>query len=121
MKRSAKRIEIVAVLSFALLCLSLNFGSLAFAQDNNRQRVVSAPTPKTTPTPKQTMQPVPTATPTPVSTPTPSVTPAPASTNVQALADLQSRIRSSLLRPEIQRGQVGVKIVSLDTGKVIFE
>ncbi|MGD9561485.1 MAG: D-alanyl-D-alanine carboxypeptidase/D-alanyl-D-alanine-endopeptidase [Pyrinomonadaceae bacterium] len=39
----------------------------------------------------------------------------------KALADLQSEIRARLLRPELNRGQVGVKIVSLNTGKVLFE
>jgi D-alanyl-D-alanine carboxypeptidase/D-alanyl-D-alanine-endopeptidase (penicillin-binding protein 4) len=40
---------------------------------------------------------------------------------VQTLADLQSRIRSRLLSPDLRRGQVGVKIVSLNSGQVIFE
>ena len=39
----------------------------------------------------------------------------------QNLAELQSQIRKSLARPELQRGQVGVKIVSLDSGKTLFE
>lgn len=49
----------------------------------------------------------------------PTATPTPF--NVQSLPDLQAKIRSILLRPQLQRGQIGVKIVSLDTGKVIFE
>lgn len=129
MKKPAKRIEIAALLSFALLCLSLNFGSLVSAQDTNRQRVIATPTktPKTTPTPKQnptpkqTPTPKPTAAPTVISTPTTTPTATPISGNAQSLADLQSRIRSNLLRPELQRGQVGIKVVSLDTGKIIFE
>ncbi|MBX7170585.1 MAG: D-alanyl-D-alanine carboxypeptidase/D-alanyl-D-alanine-endopeptidase [Pyrinomonadaceae bacterium] len=64
-----------------------------------------------TPTPKPTVTTTPTATPTPV--PTPVV--------IQTLPELQSKIRLSLSRPELKRGMVGVKIVSLDTGKVIFE
>ena len=40
---------------------------------------------------------------------------------VQTLADLQSRIRSRLFAPELRRGQVGVKIVSLNSGKLVFE
>ena len=40
---------------------------------------------------------------------------------VQTLADLQSRIRTRLFAPELRRGQVGIKIVSLSSGKVIFE
>jgi len=56
-------------------------------------------------------------------TPTPYVTPMPPTIEkqVQTLADLQSRIRSRLLSPDLRRGQVGVKIVSLNSGQVIFE
>ena len=58
-----------------------------------------------------------TATPTPLATPSA----APIQKQVQTLADLQSRIRSRLLSPELRRGQVGVKIVSISSGQVIFE
>ncbi len=71
------------------------------------------PKPVSTPTP--TITPTPTAT--PILTPTPTPTPPP----IQTLPELQSRIRLSLSRPELRRGTVGIKIVSLQTGKVIFE
>jgi D-alanyl-D-alanine carboxypeptidase/D-alanyl-D-alanine-endopeptidase (penicillin-binding protein 4) len=48
----------------------------------------------------------------------------PASTKTQpakTLADIQSSIRERLARPEVSRGRVGVKIVSLNTGKVVYE
>lgn len=57
-------------------------------------------------------------------TPTPSPTPTPAfvvERSVQTLSDLQSKIASRLQRAELRRGQVGVKIVSLNSGKVLFE
>ena len=38
-----------------------------------------------------------------------------------AYTALTSRIRTRLEAPEIRRGQVGIKVVSLDTGRVIFE
>jgi D-alanyl-D-alanine carboxypeptidase/D-alanyl-D-alanine-endopeptidase (penicillin-binding protein 4) len=69
--------------------------------------------PAATPTPMQT--PVPAVTPTP--TPTPTQTPVP----MQTVGELQNFIRQNLARPNLQRGQVGIKIVSLDTGKTIFE
>jgi D-alanyl-D-alanine carboxypeptidase/D-alanyl-D-alanine-endopeptidase (penicillin-binding protein 4) len=61
----------------------------------------------------------PTPTPTPVAVPTPTsvVIPKP----VQTLASLQSFIASRLARAEVRRGRVGVKIVSLNTGKVVYE
>lgn len=39
----------------------------------------------------------------------------------RTLEELQSEIRSRLLRPELRRGQVGIKIVSLNSGKVLFD
>ena len=62
--------------------------------------------------------PIPTATPTPsIASPTPAATPRP----VQTLATLQSFIMGRLARAEVRRGRVGIKIVSLNTGKVVFE
>ncbi len=100
MKRKSYQLKITAILAFAIAAFGLNFGvSVAAQQENNqRQRVIGTPTP--------------TITPTPIASPTP---------NVQTLADLQTRIRLALARPALQRGQVGVKIVSLDANKTIYE
>ena len=54
-------------------------------------------------------------------TPTPSPSPLAVVRPVQTLAELQAKIRSRLFAPELRRGQVGVKIVSMRTGKVVFE
>ena len=53
-------------------------------------------------------------------TPTPSVTPV-AERSRQTLASLQSVIAGRLSRSEVRRGRVGVKIVSLNTGKTVYE
>lgn len=104
MKRKTYQLEITAILAFAIAAFGLNFGISAMAQENNqRERIIGTPTPKPSITPKQT----PTATPIPIA--------------VQTLPDLQMRIRLALSRPELQRGQIGVKIISLDTNKTIFE
>lgn len=50
-------------------------------------------------------------------TPTPAATPAAA----QTIDLLQTKVRQRLFAPEVRRGRVGVKIVSLNTGKVVFE
>ncbi len=50
-------------------------------------------------------------------TPTPLPTPKP----IQTVSDLQNNIRNIVSRPAVQRGNIGIKIVSLDTNKVIFE
>ena len=109
MKNKSNKIKIAGFLTVAIVCFGFNFGESVTAQNSGRQRVVTKPTPK--PTPEIT------PTPTPIPTPTATSTPVP----IQTLADLQSRIRTSLARPELRRGQIGVKIVSLDTGKMIFE
>ncbi len=54
--------------------------------------------------------------PTPGQTVTPTPTP-----HIQTLDDLRSKIRARMLSPEVQRGRIGVKIVSLSSGKVVFE
>lgn len=88
-------------LTIILAAILLFFGPSITAQESNRQRV------KTTPSP----------TPTPILSPTAS----PTTVSVQTLADLQSKIRERLLRPQVRRGQVGIKIVSLASCMVIFE
>jgi D-alanyl-D-alanine carboxypeptidase/D-alanyl-D-alanine-endopeptidase (penicillin-binding protein 4) len=105
MKRKNYQLKIAAFLAFAAVSFSFNFGIAATAQDNQRERVIAKPTP--TPTA------MPLATPSPVSIATPA--------KVQTLTELQANLRVALLRPELRRGQVGVKIVSLVTNKTIFE
>jgi D-alanyl-D-alanine carboxypeptidase/D-alanyl-D-alanine-endopeptidase (penicillin-binding protein 4) len=56
-----------------------------------------------------------TASPTP-----PYVTPV-GTPRLQTIEELQAKIRQRLSVPEIARGRVGVKIVSLSSGKTIFE
>jgi D-alanyl-D-alanine carboxypeptidase/D-alanyl-D-alanine-endopeptidase (penicillin-binding protein 4) len=51
-------------------------------------------------------------------TPSPAITP---STPGSSVNDLQFRLRTILAKPEVQRGSVGVKIVSSSSGKVLFE
>jgi D-alanyl-D-alanine carboxypeptidase/D-alanyl-D-alanine-endopeptidase (penicillin-binding protein 4) len=86
---------------FLLLFAAL--GLPVAAQNSNRERVISGATP------------TPTVSPTPVSSPTPAVS------SGQTVFDLQAKIRRSLLRPELRRGSIGIKIAALDTGKVVFE
>jgi D-alanyl-D-alanine carboxypeptidase/D-alanyl-D-alanine-endopeptidase (penicillin-binding protein 4) len=193
MKKSVKRIEIVAIIGLILTFVSFNFGVLVSAQNNERDRVIQSQgnyaveiksqvdgavieitvdgkksnysISNTRPLllsvqkkikfkfdkrllgnfrvlingkeadlqnkneiefdekkikqfpPKPVSTPTPIIIPTPIITPTPTPTPPP----IQTLPELQSRIRLSLARPELRRGQVGIKIVSLQTGKVIFE
>ena len=54
-------------------------------------------------------------------TPTPTVMPMPTVQSGQTLFDLQAKIRGAMANPDLRRGSIGVKVVSLDTGKVVFE
>lgn len=83
-------------LSLAVLLSLLLGGSVVFAQASPAVRPSPSPTPAAT-----------------VAQQKPAV--------VQTLADVQAKIRERLSRPEIRRGRVGIKIVSLNTGKVIYE
>ncbi len=110
MKRKICQPKIVLFLSFVFVLGGLNFGITGAAQELRREKV-STPTP-TPAVSKPTVSP----TAAPVAVPIPSITP-----SAQTLNDLQFRVRSALSHPNLQRGQIGVKIVSLDTEKVIFE
>lgn len=106
------RRPLAAALTLTIACFGLIYGfSAASAQETQRERVIAAPTP--TVTAKPTVSP--TASPTTVSTATPRLA------ALQTIPELQAKIRSIILRPQLQRGQIGVKIISLDTNKVIFE
>ncbi len=109
MKRKFNNIKIVGFLTFTIVCFSFNFNALVTAQETRRERILEKPTP----TPKQTPTANSTVSPTPIRTPTP--------VPIQTLIGLQSKIRSTLARPEFRRGTIGVKIVSLDTSKTVFE
>lgn len=72
-----------------------------------------------TPRPRVVVTSAPTLTP----TPTPEAAapkPTPNATG-PTLEELQLKIRQKLFSPDVRRGRVGVKIVSLATGKVVFE
>ena len=77
-----------------------------------------------TPTPSPRPRVVVTTSPTaaPASSPTPKTSPAATpQQQLQTIEELQSKIRQRLNAPEVRRGRVGVKIVSLASGKVVFE
>ncbi len=101
MKKKLNQIKLAGFLSIAFLLCGIG----AAAQETNRTRVSPRPTPPTEATPQPTVSPTPFPTPVPI----------------QTAADLQSRILSSLQQADLRRGHVGVKIVSLDSGRTFFE
>ncbi len=112
MKR--KQLNIAAIFAFTVLSFGFNFGFFASAQIN-RPRVNPTPTPKITPTPKVKVSP------TPKITPTPTVTPTPTPPQYLTLPEVQAKIQNVVSQPNLRRGQIGVKIVSLDTNQIVYE
>ncbi len=96
--------KISVFLFFTLFCVSI------FAQ------------PKPAPTPLR--RPIKIEAPTPTPTPAPTIvapTPIPTPIPIQTFSDLQNKLIGIISRQVTKRGSLGVKIVSLDSGKIIFE
>lgn len=102
-----------------LLLLSLGFGAVLplRAQETQQQRERRV-TPST-----QSATPRPASTPTPAPTPIVVATTAPAtsSTAPRSIEDLRAVISDMLRRTEIAPAQLAVKVVSLDTGRILYE
>lgn len=103
----------IILVKFLILLISL----ISAGQNSTRPVVIVGKSP--TPHPTATVFPTPSPAPRPTATATPTVTPTPAP--VQTLSELQAKIRLSSTRYDIRRGSIGIKIVSLDTGKVVYE
>jgi len=136
--RGAGKRPASAFVSWLLACALLACAAPARvtpAQEQRRDRRVTAPRPTPTPTPRPQATPArPTPTPArPSATPTPALTPedeqaAPAPTPVarptaapRTAEELAARIREIIHRPEFAASQLAVKVASLDTGRVLFE
>lgn len=109
------RHKLVLLITFLFPFISLGVIEGVSARTANSTVIALAPTPVIKGTPLK--QPSPSPTPSVTPTPTPSPTPAP----LKTLADLQAKIAARISGPEVRRGRVGIKIVSLNSGKVIFE
>ena len=118
-----KTFRVVTCLSL-LLIFSLGNLPLAAQQQPQRERRVAQPAnaqPMPTPPALPAASPVPTETPeeVPQSSPTPDTLRAPATT--RTLPELQARIAQVLQKTELEPAMIGIKVTSLDTGRVLFE
>jgi len=109
-----------------LTALAVGSVPLATAQQQSQRdrRVVAQPTP----TPTATWTPSPSPSPTPNAAPNgvvaPSSTPTPSpriATTSRTLEELRARIAEVLQKPELAPAMVGIKVTSLETGRVLFE
>jgi D-alanyl-D-alanine carboxypeptidase/D-alanyl-D-alanine-endopeptidase (penicillin-binding protein 4) len=88
-------------------------------QQSSRERKVGAPvvaSPTPSPTPIPISSPVASPIPSPLASPAPKV-----AKTTQTLEELQARILEVLQKPELAQAMVGIKVASLDTGRVLFE
>jgi D-alanyl-D-alanine carboxypeptidase/D-alanyl-D-alanine-endopeptidase (penicillin-binding protein 4) len=105
------------VAGFVLVAFWLSTFSNGVAIQAQRERQVQNPTATST-------QPFasPTPTPLPAASPQPSPVAEPRISNAaKTLAELQNRISEVLAKPELSSAMVGIKVTSLDTGRVVFE
>ncbi len=110
----------------ALLFSSLNqwgFHTSSAQQPQRERRVLPAATP--TPVPSPVPGPVASESPSEVPEASPGPTPDVAQVRLNAttrtVAELQSRISEVLRKPQLAPAMIGVKVVSLETGRVLFE
>jgi len=110
--RFVKKYHRYSVLIFVYAVFVVANAGIA-AQDTpatpSRARVIQTPTPTPGKPPAAPL------------TPTPSPAASPTPVPIQTLDSLQTKIRQRLFSPELRRGRVGIKIVSLASSKVIFE
>jgi len=120
----------VTFISFLLLSALIRSAIPATsAQQPQRERRVATPGKTATPTPAPS--PVPTVTPnagpaeipqaSPPATPAPSGVALKTGTTTRTLAELQASISEVLRKPELASAMVGIKVSSLETGKILFE
>jgi D-alanyl-D-alanine carboxypeptidase/D-alanyl-D-alanine-endopeptidase (penicillin-binding protein 4) len=126
--------HISKLISLVLLtALGVSSVPLAFArqqpqraqqQPHRERRAVAQPTPAptATPTPVPSSSPTPNAAPAGILAPSPAPTPSPrVDTTTRTLEELRARIAAVLEKPELAPAMVGIKVTSLETGKVLFE
>jgi D-alanyl-D-alanine carboxypeptidase/D-alanyl-D-alanine-endopeptidase (penicillin-binding protein 4) len=115
------------LVTFALL-VSLQASTpvtMAQQQPQRERRVVSSGVATPSPTPKATPSQSPTISPAEVSpaspTHTPDIAPIRSASTTRTLGELQARIADVLRKPELSPAMIGIKVTSLETGKVLFE
>jgi D-alanyl-D-alanine carboxypeptidase/D-alanyl-D-alanine-endopeptidase (penicillin-binding protein 4) len=125
----------VTLISFLLLSalIRLEIPATIAQQQPQRERRVATPgktaTPALTPTPPPSPVPIvtPDAGPAEIPRASPRPTPAPSgvapktATTTRTLAELQARISEVLRKPDLTPAMVGIKVSSLQTGRILFE
>lgn len=115
MLKNVRATGLVTLLLFVSLVASVVPAGWAQQQTPQRERrATSAPTPSPSPVPAASPLATPTASPTPVVAARPGIATA-------TVADLQARILEILRKPQLAPAMIGIKVASVETGKVLFE
>jgi len=115
-----KKLRVHTCLSILLvLTLCQSAAPIRAQQQPQRERRVTSESAQPTPAPSPS--PSPTTTPLQTPQPTPDVVQIRKATTTRTLAELQSRISQILRKPELEPAMVGIKVTSLETGRVLFE
>lgn len=115
--KSIRSISIV-LLSLVLAAI-VPFASVGSAQRDRRTAATPVASPTPTPSPSSSPAAVPVAS--PLASPVAVAPAAKTANSSRTLAELQAKISEILRKPELAPAMIGIKVVSLDTGKVLFE
>jgi len=108
-----KQTKLSALLLALIIIATLPVANLTASGQRDRRAATSVANPP--PTPVQSPAVAPTA------SPTSAVSTTRTSNPTRTLPELQSRITEILRKPELSSAMVGIKVVSLDTGRVLFD
>jgi D-alanyl-D-alanine carboxypeptidase/D-alanyl-D-alanine-endopeptidase (penicillin-binding protein 4) len=108
-----KQTKLSALLLALIIIATLPVANLTASGQRDRRAATSVA--NSPPTPVQSPAVAPTA------SPTSAVSTTRTSNPTRTLAELQSRITEILRKPELSSAMVGIKVVSLDTGRVLFD
>ncbi len=115
-----KKLRSQAYVTFLLLFSLIQATTPIVAQQPQRERRVT-PAAVATPTPTPAPTILPAETPQASPTPTPDVVQTRTAATTRTLTELQTRISQVLSKPEFAPATIGVKVTSLQTGRVLFE
>src|SRR5712691_3699632 len=106
--------NLISLSLILVLGCAASFSIVAYQNPQRERKVTPSPSPTPAPVPSPSSSPVVASTPAPT-------TAARIANTTKTLAELQTRIAEILRQPELASAMVGIKIASLDTGRVLFE
>jgi serine-type D-Ala-D-Ala carboxypeptidase/endopeptidase (penicillin-binding protein 4) len=111
----------VSIIVLLLLLSTAAVPVATLSRDQRDRRTAVTPVASPTPIPSPSASPATVPVASPLASPV-AVAPAPKTANsTRTLTELQAKISEILHKPELAQAMVAVKVVSLDTGKVLFE